>query len=332
MIEISKKQDIAQDIASTEDAKEHKLAERYAMDINKLITVVIPTLNEEKGIEATIKELHSIGINNILVVDGYSKDRTVEVAKSLNTRVIFQHGKGKTGALKTAVEHVDTPYMLVIDGDFTYDAKNIDRLLQHMDNYDEIIGARVPVDEKSMTRLHRFGNRLITKVFNFLMNTNLSDVCSGMYMLKTETVREIDFNTDGFEIEAEIAAQIATIGSITEVPINYRPRIGRQKLSTWKHGYRIIRSIFHLARLYNPGAFYSFLISLLLIPAGIIFANSLLELTLTGRMTAHWFMIGVALLLVALQGMSIGVLSLVVKRSNMRMLRALRKNIGKVYT
>lgn len=332
MIEISKKQDIAQDIASTEDAKEHKLAERYAMDINKLITVVIPTLNEEKGIEATIKELHSIGINNILVVDGYSKDRTVEVAKSLNARVIFQHGKGKTGALKTAVEHVDTPYMLVIDGDFTYDAKNIDRLLQHMDNYDEIIGARVPVDEKSITRLHRFGNRLITKVFNFLMNTNLSDVCSGMYMLKTETVREIDFNTDGFEIEAEIAAQIATIGSITEVPINYRPRIGRQKLSTWKHGYRIIRSIFHLARLYNPGAFYSFLISLLLIPAGIIFANSLLELTLTGRMTAHWFMIGVALLLVALQGMSIGVLSLVVKRSNMRMLRALRKNIGQVYT
>ncbi len=331
MIEISKKQDIAQDIVSSEDAKEHKLAERYAMDIDKLITVVIPTLNEEKGIEATIKELHSIGINNILVVDGYSKDRTVEVAKSLNARVIFQHGKGKTGALKTAVEHVDTPYMLIIDGDFTYDTKNIDRFIQHMDNYDEIIGARIPVDEKSMTGLHRFGNRLITKVFNFLMNTNLSDVCSGMYMLKTETVREIDFYTDGFDVEAEIAAQIAAIGSITEVPINYRQRVGRQKLSTWKHGYKILRSIFHLARLYNPGAFYSFLISLLLIPAGIIFANSLLELMLTGRMTSHWFLIGVALLLIALQGMSIGVLSLVVKRSNMRMLRALRKRIGKVY-
>lgn len=331
MIEISKKQDIAQDIVSSEDAKEHKLAERYAMDIDKLITVVIPTLNEEKGIEATIKELHSIGINNILVVDGYSKDRTVEVAKSLNARVIFQHGKGKTGALKTAVEHVDTPYMFIIDGDFTYDTKNIDRFIQHMDNYDEIIGARIPVDEKSMTGLHRFGNRLITKVFNFLMNTNLSDVCSGMYMLKTETVREIDFYTDGFDVEAEIAAQIAAIGSITEVPINYRPRVGRQKLSTWKHGYKILRSIFHLARLYNPGAFYSFLISLLLIPAGIIFANSLLELMLTSRMTSHWFLIGVALLLIALQGMSIGVLSLVVKRSNMRMLRALRKRIGKVY-
>jgi len=103
---------------------------------------------------------HSIGINNILVVDGYSKDRTVEVAKSLNARVIFKHGKGKTDALKTAVEHVDTPYMLVIDGNYTYDVKNIDRFLQHMDNYDEIIGARIPVDKRSMTWLHRFGNRL----------------------------------------------------------------------------------------------------------------------------------------------------------------------------
>jgi glycosyltransferase involved in cell wall biosynthesis len=307
------------------------IVDKYAIDINKLVTVVIPTLNEEKGIEETIKELHSIGINNILVVDGYSKDRTVEVAKSLNARVIFQHGKGKTGALKTAVEHVDTPYMLVIDGDYTYDAKNIDRFLQHMDNYDEIIGARIPVDKRSMTWLHRLGNRLITKTFNFLMNTNLSDVCSGMYMLKTDTVKEIDFTTTGFDVEAEIAAQIATIGNITEVPINYRPRVGRQKLSTWKHGYRIIRSIFHLARLHNPGAFYSFLISLLLIPAGIIFANSLLELLLTGRMTSHWFFVGVALLLIAIQGMSIGVLSLVVKRSNLRMLRAIKKRMDKVY-
>jgi dolichol-phosphate mannosyltransferase len=307
------------------------IVDKYTVDINKLVTVVIPTLNEEKGIEETIKELHSIGINNILVVDGYSKDRTVEVAKSLNARVIFQHGKGKTGALKTAVEHVDTPYMLVIDGDYTYDAKNIDRFLQHMDNYDEIIGARIPVDERSMTRLHRLGNRLITKTFNFLMNTNLSDVCSGMYMLKTDTVKEIDFTTTGFDVEAEIAAQIATIGNITEVPINYRPRVGRQKLSTWKHGYRIIRSIFYLARLHNPGTFYSFLISLLLIPAGIIFANSLLELLLTGRMTSHWFFVGVALLLIAIQGMSIGVLSLVVKRSNLRMLRAIKKRMDKVY-
>ncbi len=311
---------------------DHTIRMLKRIDINKLITIVIPTLNEEKGIEDTIKELHSLGITNILVVDGYSKDNTVEVARRLNARVIYQHGKGKTGALKTAVEHVSTPYMLVMDGDFTYDAMCIDRFVEHMDNYDEIIGARIPVDKDSMTGLHKIGNRVITKIFNFLMNTNISDVCSGMYMLKTNTVKDIDFNTTGFDVEAEIAAQIATIGNITEVPINYRPRVGRQKLSTWKHGYRIIKSIFHLARMYNPGALYSFFVGLLLIPAGIILGNSLLELVLTGKMaaTSHWFFVGVALLLVAIQGMSIGILSLVVKRSNLRMLRLMKRSIGKV--
>jgi glycosyltransferase involved in cell wall biosynthesis len=126
---------------------DHTIRMLKRIDINKLITIVIPTFNEEKGIEDTIKELHSLGITNILVVDGYSKDNTVEVARRLNARVIYQHGKGKTGALKTAVEHVSTPYMLVMDGDFTYDAMCIDRFVEHMDNYDEIIGARIPVDK-----------------------------------------------------------------------------------------------------------------------------------------------------------------------------------------
>ncbi|MFN4336070.1 MAG: glycosyltransferase family 2 protein [Candidatus Nitrosocaldus sp.] len=303
-----------------------------ALDVNRLITVVIPTLNEEQGIVKVIEELHSLGITNILVVDGYSNDRTVDVAKGLGARAIYQHGKGKTGALKTAVEHVNTPYMLVMDGDYTYDASSIERFLQHMDNYDEIIGARIPVDESSMSSLHKFGNAVITKVFNLLMNTNLSDVCSGMYLLKTETMREIDLNTSGFDVEAEIAAQIASIGNITEVPINYRTRVGRQKLSTWRHGFRIISSIFNLAKIHNPGAFYSLLISLLLIPAGIIFFNSFMEMVYTGKLSSNWFLVGVALLLVAIQGMSIGVLSLVVKRSQLRLMRMMRRQIGRVYT
>lgn len=302
-----------------------------SLDVNRLITVVIPTLNEEEGIAKVIEELHSLGITNILVVDGYSRDRTVEVARGLGARVIYQHGKGKTGALKTAFENVDTPYMLVMDGDYTYDASSIERFIQHMGSYDEIIGARVPVEEESMSGLHKLGNAIITKVFNLLMNTNLSDVCSGMYMLKTETMREIDLSTSGFDVEAEIAAQIASIGNITEVPINYRSRLGKRKLSTWKHGFRIMSSIFNLAKVHNPGAFYSLMVSMLLIPASIILFSSFMEMVYTGRFSSNWFLVGIALLLVAIQGMSIGVLSLVVKRSQMRLIRMMRKQIGKVY-
>src|SRR5579884_1742091 len=86
---------------------------------------------------------------------------------------------------------------------------------------------------------------------------NLSDICSGMYMLRTEVAKDVHLSTSGFDVEVEIAAQIASSGRITEVPINYRRRIGKQKLSTWKHGFKILSSIVTLARTYNPGVFYS---------------------------------------------------------------------------
>jgi Glycosyltransferases, probably involved in cell wall biogenesis len=96
-----------------------------------------------------------VGLGNIMIVDGYSHDKTAEIAKKSGATVLLQQGRGKTGALKTAVDQVETPFMLVIDGDFTYDASSIGRLLQHMDHYDEVIGARVPTDPKSMTGLHK---------------------------------------------------------------------------------------------------------------------------------------------------------------------------------
>jgi len=300
---------------------EEKTLMNNSAELDKIMTIVIPTLNEESGIAKVIEELRQLGFKNILVIDGYSKDKTVEVARQLGAKVINQQGKGKTGALKTAVDTVDTPYMLVMDGDFTYDAASINRLLQHMTAYDEIIGARVPTEKSSMTGLHKFGNRVITKVFNLLMNTNLSDVCSGMYLLRTDASREIHLSTTGFDVEAEIAAQIASSGRITEVPINYRPRLGIQKLSTWKHGFKIIRSIINLARSYNPGVFYSMLGSLIIIPASLMLAASVLELIVTGRMSSPIFYVGVSMMLVAIQTMGVGIMSLMLRRTELRTAR-----------
>src|SRR5574338_870903 len=212
------------------------LEEKQKLDVNSLVTVVVPTLNEEEALARVIQELNSVGLRRIMVVDGYSRDRTVEIAEKSGAMVLLQQGRGKTGALKTAIDQVETPYMLIIDGDFTYDASSIARLIQHMHHYDEIIGARVPTSPESMSGLHKFGNRLITRLFNLMMNTKLSDVCSGLYLLRTDKMREFDLASSGFDVEVEIAAQIATSGRITEVPCNYRPRLGRQKLSTWKSG------------------------------------------------------------------------------------------------
>ena len=149
--------------------KQNSKPNSYQSVAEKNITVVIPTLNEEEAIGKVLNELQSLGFKNIVVVDGYSTDRTVEIAKQFGVKTISQHGKGKTGALKTAIEHIETPYLLVMDGDYTYDASCINRFIQHLDCYDEIIGARIADDTNPMSFLHIYGNKIITKLFNNLM-------------------------------------------------------------------------------------------------------------------------------------------------------------------
>ncbi len=293
--------------------------------IKDKLTVVIPTLNEEEAIGSVIGELSNEGYHNILVVDGYSTDNTVKVAGLNGARIIFQHGKGKTGALKTAINSVETPYIVLMDGDSTYDPKDIWKLVNHAEEYDQIIGAR---SRENISRLHRLGNWIITKAFNILMGTSLSDVCSGMYLLKTKTAQELDLYTTGFTLEVELAAQTAEKDSVTEVPINYRPRMGRRKLSTWRNGFQILGAILNLARLYNPVLFFSALTSLFFIPATIILTWVAVEALFYGMWHSGWVLMSVMLILLASQGLTIATISVMLKRMEKRITRKLKSNQG----
>lgn len=285
--------------------------------LDREITVVIPTLNEEAALSKVLEELLSLGIRNILVVDGYSSDGTVHVAKKFGVEVIFQQGKGKTGALKTAIHHVKTAYMLVMDGDYTYDPSYIREFTSYMDSCDEIIGARFASDSESMTRLHKFGNKLITKLFNMLMSANLSDVCSGMYMLRTQAAKNLELSTSGFDVEAEIAAQIASAGRLTEVPVKYRPRLGQQKLSTWKHGLKIISTLLKDARIYNPASYYSILSIIILVLTGSMLGRSLIDWFFIGSRNIDWVFIGISVLVLSLQSLLIAIAADVRRRKQM---------------
>ena len=106
------------------------------------VTVVLPVLNEEAGVKAVIAEVFRNGYQNILVVDGYSTDNTLQAAQGKGVNVVTQHGRGKTGAIITAIENVSTPYLLVMDGDYTYNAADIERFLLHATEYDHIVGSR----------------------------------------------------------------------------------------------------------------------------------------------------------------------------------------------
>jgi len=284
------------------------------------ITVVLPTLNEEKAIGQIICELKQSGYHNVLVVDGYSTDATTKVAESNGGRVISQHSRGKCGAIETAVENVKTPYMLIMDGDCTYDPKDIERFFVHAEKYDQIIGVRTN-GRRNIPKLNQFGNWLLTKTFNVLMGTKLSDVCSGMYLIKTDVARELELNTNGFDVEAEIAAQTATMGKVTEVPIDYRKRVGYQKLSAWRHGFQIIRTIFALSRRYNPALLFSAIVALLAIPAAILLGWVALEVFLYGVWHSGYALTGLMLMILASQGLTVATISIMLRRMEKRITR-----------
>jgi dolichol-phosphate mannosyltransferase len=285
------------------------------------ITVVIPTLNEGDAIGKVIDELKQEGYKNILVVDGYSNDGTPEIARQKGAKVIYQHGKGKAGAIKTAIENITTPYILIMDGDHTYDPKDIKKMLLHANKYDEIIGRRTNIE--NIPILHRLGNKIINYTFNLLLGTSLSDVCSGMYLLKTEKIKEAELKTTDFSIEVEIAAYMANYGKITEVPINYRKRIGKEKIRTWKSGYNIFKTVFWLARTYNPVFLLATLATSLLIPGIIITTWQLYLRYVHGAQSWSLGMawLGLVLIIIGIQGFAIATIALLLKRVEKRLLQ-----------
>ena len=279
------------------------------------VTVVLPVLNEEQGVSVVINELHDYGYRNILVVDGYSSDLTAESARGKGATVVEQHGKGKTGAIDTAIAYVSTPYLLVMDGDFTYSAADIQNLLAHANEYDEVIGAR---NRKNISPVRRFGNRLITGVFNALFGTNISDVCCGMYLLNSESAKQLTFRTKGFSVEVEVLAQMAMHGKVREVPIDYRRRMGQPKLSTLVNGAEILKSTFGLARTYNPTFSFSVAAASAAIPGVAILSWVFWGWLESKIFHSGWALAGLMLLLLASQAFTIGRVSQLLKRSETR--------------
>lgn len=292
-----------------------------AETINSEVTVVIPTLNEAEAIGKVIDELKKYGIENIIVVDGHSTDGTPEIAKQKGVKVIFQEGEGKTAAIRTALKHVKTPYVLIMDGDYTYSAKYVKQLYEKIrEGYDEVIGARIWT-KKTQDLIFRFGNKILTTLFNFLFGVKLSDVLSGMYIVKRNSISTTLFETKGFSIEAEIAAHIAsTTMRIAEIPIIYRKRLGRKKLGV-KHGLLIAKDMIRLAWRYNP-VFTMFAAGALLLVPGL----------LLGLWVAyHYFFTGIKyyvkglvalmLTLTGFQSLLVAILALYLKRMEYRLNR-----------
>jgi dolichol-phosphate mannosyltransferase len=234
------------------------------------VCILIPTLNEGPTIGGVVKEFKAQGYNNILVMDGKSTDNTVKSARDAGATVKTQSGSGKGNAIMEAFEIIEQPYILMLDGDGTYSAKDAEKMLTPLFlGFDHVIGDRlINAEEGSFSRMNLFGNHMLNLLFKIAHSRDLHDILSGYRAFTKLAVHQMNLKEHGFEIETEISVESVRNGQrIMVVPIKYLRRPGTAtKLSPFHDGIKIVSTIYRLARVNNPmfyfgmmGAFTSLL-------------------------------------------------------------------------
>ncbi len=212
---------------------------------------LIAALNEEEGIGATIKELRQhMGNLNVLVVDGKSVDRTVEIAKDMNVQVIFQEGKGKGDAIARAISEIDgvSSYVILTDADYTYPAEHVPemiKILQDNPKVGMVCGNRFNSNFEMGGMKNQFyiGNRMLAWAHNMMNGVNLRDPLTGLRVIRSNILKDWKPRSKGFDIEVELNHHVERCGyDIKEIDIGYRPRLGEKKLKL-RHGLTILNRI-----------------------------------------------------------------------------------------
>lgn len=215
------------------------------------LAVIIPAFDEEEGIEYTIIELkRAVKPVSVIVVDGKSRDRTVEIAKGLGADVIIQKGKGKGSAVYEGLTYINcnVAYVALIDADYTYPAVHFKKMIEILDQNHKIgmvLGNRFNriYALESMKDQFYVGNRIMAFVHRLCNGVNLNDPLTGVRIIRCDLLRGWKPDSKGFDIEIELNCHVKRLGyDIVEVPIKYRPRLGKKRLG-FRHGLAILNRI-----------------------------------------------------------------------------------------
>jgi len=219
---------------------------------NSDVTVVIPTLNEEKNIAEVIRKLNQMGYHNILIVDANSRDRTVEMAKKFGAKVIIQKGRGKGAALRQAFNHdgVDGKAIVMMDADGSTSPEEIPRFIEALNSGADLVkGSRfLPSGySEDMNLIRRIGNQFFILLVNLFWSTNYTDLCYGFGAFRRHALKTLypHLTSTNFEIETEICIKSKKLGlRVVEVPsVELRRRHGKSNLFVFSDGYRILKKI-----------------------------------------------------------------------------------------
>jgi len=240
---------------SESDGAESHPANEYLLgpesDRQPVLSVVMPTLNEEEGISICIEKVHraiaELEVPTEIIISDSSTDRTPDIARELGAIVVTPDKGGYGYAYRYAFDRVRGDFVVMGDADTTYDFEQIPRLLEHLEKTDAdmVMGSRLDGEIKpgAMPPLHQYiGNPVLTKFLNTFYGAGVSDAHSGFRIFTKEALETMDLKTDGMEFASEMIMEAGAKDlQLEEVPIIYHEREGEETLDSIPDGWRHVR-------------------------------------------------------------------------------------------
>lgn len=237
------------------------------------IAIAIPCYQEEKTIAQVVTDFKTqLPAAVVYVFDNNCTDRTAEFARAAGATVIREKKQGKGHVVTTLFEIVEADIIIMIDGDGTYDASAVHRLLAPIlaGDADMVVAARLQqYSDKSFRKFHVAGNQMVCWIINRIFGASISDIFSGYRAFTRDCALTIPITSHGFDVETELTVQSLYRGQVVkeiEAPYGERPSGSFSKLRTIPDGIRVLLRLFLLLRAYKPlTLFGSLFIALLLV-------------------------------------------------------------------
>jgi len=207
-----------------------------------MISLLIPTKNEAGGIGALLEDVRPL-VDEILVIDGHSTDRTAEICRAKGARVLLDNGKGKGAAIREGLRHVTGDLVVIIDADGSHEIRDIPRLTAPIlrGEADLVLASRIRGGSDELHGdfthfLRNMGGGLITMAINYRWHVRLTDVLNGFRAIRRDAVSQLNLRADDFDIEQHMVVEcLKKRFRVTEIPSHESVRKwGYSKLPTFR--------------------------------------------------------------------------------------------------
>src|SRR3712207_915692 len=241
---------VARVMSIAESTQSRQPASASAARTAPTVSVVIPCLNEAENIAACVRRAHAVleghdTPGEVSVADNDADDGSADPAAAAGARVVHEPRRGYGSAYLAGFRVAHGDYIVMADADMTYDWNEIPRFVEHLDaGGDLVMGDRMDnIQPGAMPWLHRYvGNPVLSGILNFFFRTGVRDAHCGMRGFRRDVLARLDLRTTGMEFASEMVIRAGKEQlDVRQTPIEYRPRGGESKLSSFRDGWRHLR-------------------------------------------------------------------------------------------